>query len=224
VPTVSVMSLRGAARCFLILSAAGWIDSRRCSAILTKETLKGAEKPDAGRISTLPSMRGCGVSLGSIFHLWTHACGGYAWVADEEVAVWRACDPDEGRNMMFIHGGDCSRASSLRGALWNCSLGAAVSTAFQATVRRGWWVARADEISYADETGRSTVLGTRLVPARVVGTRSRCLLLLLGRAGRAEARRGEASRGEQRQRSAQCQADNWATEDSRRDGKRSVAR
>jgi hypothetical protein len=41
-----------------MLSAAGWIDSRRCSEILTKETLKGAENPEAGRISTLPSIRG----------------------------------------------------------------------------------------------------------------------------------------------------------------------
>ncbi len=133
-PTTSVMSLRGAARCFLMLSAAGWIDSRRCSAILTNETLNGAEKPEAGRISTLPSIRGCFVSAGSLSCARaTHACGGYARVADEEVTVGRASDPDEGRDMMMlIHDRDCSnRASSGRAALWNCSLGVAVGTAFQ---------------------------------------------------------------------------------------------
>jgi hypothetical protein len=61
-PTMSVISLRGAARCFFVTeSADGCIVSRRCSAMVTRETLTGAETPMSGRISTLPSMRGYGV-------------------------------------------------------------------------------------------------------------------------------------------------------------------
>ncbi len=39
-------------------SAAGLIDSRRCSETVTRETLTGAETPAEGRISTRPSIRG----------------------------------------------------------------------------------------------------------------------------------------------------------------------
>ena len=42
----------------MTLSAAGLMLSRRCSETVTSETLTGAETPTAGRISTLPSMRG----------------------------------------------------------------------------------------------------------------------------------------------------------------------
>jgi hypothetical protein len=41
-----------------MLSAEGWIVSRRYRAMVASETLTGAEKPDAGLISTLPSILG----------------------------------------------------------------------------------------------------------------------------------------------------------------------
>lgn len=60
---MSVISLRGAARCFFVTeSADGCMVSRRCNAMVTRETLTGADTPMSGRISTLPSIRGYDMS------------------------------------------------------------------------------------------------------------------------------------------------------------------
>jgi hypothetical protein len=46
--------------------------------------------------------------LGTRASLNTYQCRRYAWVSDQEVAVWRATDPHEGRNVRLVglrHGG-----------------------------------------------------------------------------------------------------------------------
>jgi hypothetical protein len=58
-PTSSVCSFLGAARCFFVTeSADGCMVSLRCRDIVTRETLTGAVIPALGLISTVPSMRG----------------------------------------------------------------------------------------------------------------------------------------------------------------------
>lgn len=58
-PTTSVVSLLGVPRWRLAtFSAAGCIVSRRWRHMRTRDTLTGADIPDDGRISTLPSILG----------------------------------------------------------------------------------------------------------------------------------------------------------------------
>lgn len=58
-PTISVISFLGDDSCDRSNdSAAGLMDSRRCRATVTRETLTAVDTPAAGRISTRPSMRG----------------------------------------------------------------------------------------------------------------------------------------------------------------------
>ena len=103
-PTVSVDSFLGAARCFFVIeSAAGCMVSLRWREMVTREMLTGAVIPAFGRISTVPSIRGYETDQRSP---WTRACAArtykgsrYAWIANQEVRVWSARDSHEGAHL-----------------------------------------------------------------------------------------------------------------------------
>lgn len=85
-PTVSVDSFLGAARCFFVTESAwGWMLSRRWREMVTIEMLTGLDMPTAGRISTVPSIRGyhCqNVSQSAFNGLRTHQRGRDSWVSN----------------------------------------------------------------------------------------------------------------------------------------------
>lgn len=109
-PTTSLISFRGGARCFLVTeSADGCIDSRRWRDIVTRETLTAAVIPTLGLISTLPSTRGWDPDglvnewYGpAISHLrgnrvpGTYHGRGDTWIADQKIAIRRAGHSHEG--------------------------------------------------------------------------------------------------------------------------------
>lgn len=90
-PTVSVESFLGAPMCFLVTeSAAGCMVSLRCKDIVTREMLTGAVIPAFGRISTVPSIRGCQECQQSPLNVCacrTHESSRNARISDQEIRV-----------------------------------------------------------------------------------------------------------------------------------------
>ena len=120
-PTSSVTSFRGGARCFFVTeSAEGWIVSLRCRHIVTSEMFTGAVMPTLGRISTLPSTRGCvksapsvtTASLRRIMRI-TYQRRGYPRITNQEITIrWSGHSHECGHLQRALAGPPWAIASS----------------------------------------------------------------------------------------------------------------